>query len=102
MHVAEPLDATWSARSEVDILAASIKPVMARGGLRPHDLATDCRSKTCRISASFDRSADARKWATMLVTQLGGTLSQVKMTVLPEPDGGSEVRIYGVRRVARG
>lgn len=97
-HQAEPLDASWSALSEADILSASIEPVMMESGLQPKDIATDCRSSTCRISARFAESGDAQNWAGMLITQMGGTLSQVKMTVLPLPDGSSEVRIYGARK----
>jgi hypothetical protein len=102
-HKAEPLDVGWSASSEADILSASIEPVMMDSGLLPKDIATDCRSNTCRISARFAESGDAQNWAGMLITQMAGTLSQVKMTVLPQPDGSSEVRIYGARKLsARG
>jgi hypothetical protein len=97
-HTTEPVDVSWSASSEADILSAAIEPVMLESGLQPKGIATDCRSNTCRISARFAESGDAQSWAGMLITQLGGTLSQVKMTVLPLPDGSSEVRIYGARK----
>jgi len=99
-HKAEALDVGWSASSEANILSASIEPVMTESGFQPKDIATDCRSNTCRISARFAESGDAQNWAGMLVTQLGGTLSQVKMTVLPQPDGSSEVLIYGARKLS--
>jgi hypothetical protein len=99
-HQAEPLDVGWSASSEADILSAAIEPVMVDSGFQPRDIATDCRSNTCRISARFAESGDAQNWAGMLITQMGGTLSQVKMTVLPQPDGSSEVRIYGARKLS--
>lgn len=99
-HKGEPLDASWSASSEANILSASIEPVMVESGLQPKDVSADCRSNTCRISARFTESGDAQSWAGMLITQLGGTLSQVKMTVLPQPDGSSEVRIYGARKLS--
>lgn len=96
-HRAEPVDAAWSAQSEVDILSASVEPVMIQGGFQPRDVATECRSRTCRISARFANSGDAQDWSDSLVMQMGGTLSQVKATILPQRDGSSEVRIYGAR-----
>lgn len=101
-HRAEPIDAAWSAQSEVNILSASVTPVMIQAGFSPDKVATDCRSRTCRISAQFASSGDAQGWANRLLTQMGGTLSQVKMTLLPQADGSFEVRMYGARKQSSG
>jgi hypothetical protein len=99
-HKAEPIDAAWSSQSEVNILSATTTKVMTQAGFKPQDVATDCRSKTCRISARFADSGDAEDWGDRLVTQMGPTLSQVKTTVIKLPDGSSEIRMYGARKMA--
>jgi hypothetical protein len=97
-HKAESIDTAWSAQSETAILSTSIDPLMSQSGLMPKDLSADCRSSTCRISARFAESTDAQSWATMMVTQMAGTMSQARMAVMQLPDGSSEVRIYGARK----
>jgi hypothetical protein len=96
-HQAESIDALWSATSEQSVVAASVAPVMAQAGYKPQDVATDCRSRTCRISARFESSTEARGWADRLLTQMAGTISQAKVAVLPRDDGSFEVRVYGAR-----
>jgi hypothetical protein len=97
-HLAEPVDAGWSAQSEDRIVAASTTDVMARAGFAPQNLATDCRSHTCRISAQFTSAIAAKAWAERLLTQMGGTIGQAKVAVLPQSNGGYEVRVYGGRK----
>jgi hypothetical protein len=100
LHKAEPVDAAWSAQSETAVLSTTTQPLLAQSGLKPQDLATDCRSSTCRISARFAQSTDAESWAQMMVTEMAGTMSQARMAVVQLPDGSSEVHIYGVRKGA--
>jgi len=100
LHQAEPIDASWSAQAETAVLSTTTEPMMAQSGLKPQDLDTDCHSRTCRISARFAESTDAQSWATMMVTELAGTMSQARVAVTQLPDGSSEVRIYGSRKDA--
>lgn len=97
-HKAEPVDPAWSAQSEVSLMSAAIQPVALQSELKPRDITTDCRSRTCRVSARFSNSGDASEWGGRVITQMGGTLAQVKMTVIPQPDGSSEIRMYGSRK----
>lgn len=99
-HQAEPVDAAWSAQSEINIMSASITPVVLQAGFKPQNVVTDCRSRTCSISASFTSAGDAEDWGDRVVNQMGGTLSQVKTTVIQLPDGRSEIRMYGARKQA--
>jgi len=100
LHQAEPIDAGWSAQAETAVLSTTTDTLMAQSGLKPQDFDTDCHSKTCKISARFKESTDAQSWATMMVTELAGTMSQARVAVTQLPDGSSEVRIYGSRKEA--
>jgi hypothetical protein len=97
-HAAESIDPVWSASQEQNLAMASESQVMSQAGFAPQDVDTDCRSSSCRISAHFDNSADARDWAERLLTQMAGTIGQARVAVLPQPDGRFEVRVYGSRR----
>jgi len=97
-HRAEPLDAAWSAASEQSFTVATSTPVMAAAGFKPQDVSTDCRSRTCRVSARFSSALDAQDWADRLVTQMGATIANARVAVLPQSDGSYEVRVFGARK----
>ena len=97
-HEAETIDPEWSATLEQGIEVASGAQVMAQAGFHPKDVSTECRSKSCRISARFDNSGEARDWADRLLTQMAGSIGQARVAVLPQADGSFEVRVYGARR----
>lgn len=97
-HSAETIDPVWSTTAEQGVAVASESQVMAQAGFSPQDVSMDCRSRSCRISARFDNSGEARDWADRLLTQMAGTIGQARVAVLPQPDGRFEVRVYGSRR----
>ena len=94
----EPVDAAWSAASEQSFVVASESQVMARAGFKPQDVSTECRSRTCRISATFDSALDAKDWANRMLVQMGPTIANARVAVLPQPDGRYEVRVFGARK----
>jgi len=97
-HRAEPLDAAWAAKTEHALADIAGSEVMATTGIAARDYAADCRSSTCRISASFESASDAQDWGTFFLTGSGDAMRQAKLMIVPGPDGTAEVRVYGVRR----
>jgi len=71
---------------------------MAGTGLKPDDVAIDCRATTCRVVGEFAKRGDAEDWALFYVTSAGGNvLTQTRMAYVTRPDGSTEVRIYATR-----
>lgn len=97
-HRAEPIDATWAAQARSDLGAIVESEALKTSGIEPSDYTADCRSSTCRISANFTSSGNAEDWGTFFLASSGKTLRQAKMTIIQNPQGGAEVRIYGARR----
>lgn len=97
-HRAEPVDAAWAARTEHALADIAGSDVMTTTGIAARDYAADCRSSTCRITASFKSAGDAQDWGTFFVTGTGDAIRQAKLMIVPGPDGAAEVRVYGVRR----
>jgi hypothetical protein len=97
-HRAEPVDAAWAARTEHALADIARSEVMTSTGIAARDYAADCRSSTCRISASFKSASDAEDWGTFFVTGTGDAIRQAKLMIVPGPGGTAEVRVYGVRR----
>ena len=82
-----------------DLLVETISgETMASTGLRPSNVDIACKQASCRIVGSFDRMGDAQDWALFYITAAGGNvLSQTRMVFVPQPGGGTEVRIYSNR-----
>jgi hypothetical protein len=97
-HRAEPVDAAWASKAKADLDAIVTSEAIVASGIKPADYSADCRSATCRISAEFKSSGDAEDWGTFYLASSGKTIRQAKMTIVQNPAGGSEVRIYGTRR----
>ncbi len=71
---------------------------MAGTGLKPDDVAIDCRATTCRVVGEFAKRGDAEDWALFYVTSAGGNvLTQTRMAYVTRPDGSTEVRIFATR-----
>jgi hypothetical protein len=97
-HKAQSVDSSRSAQAEVDIMAAAIQPNMVKAGPSPQDFSAECRSRTCRISASFDSTIAAQNFGINLISRMGGTLAQSQMLLERQADGRVEVRVYGSRK----
>ena len=73
-------------------------PTMISTGTKPDNSRIDCRAHLCRIDANFAKAGDAQDWATFYLTAAGEKkLSQSRVIFLPQPGGGSQVRIFGKR-----
>jgi hypothetical protein len=99
-HEAETIDPVWSATVEQGLEAASVSQVMTAAGFNPQGVSSDCRSRSCRISARFSSASEARDWADRLLTQMAGNIVQARVAVLPQTDGSFEVRVYGSRKAS--
>lgn len=97
-HAAEPVDAAWAGQAEPALSDLAARPEMAVAGFKPDQYKADCRSRSCRITATFDDADDARDWGEMLITGSGKVFNQSRLLVVPTADGRQEVRIFGSRR----
>jgi hypothetical protein len=70
---------------------------LTSSGIKPESSRIDCRARLCRISADFAKAGDAQDWAVFYVTVAGPNFTQSRVVYVPQPGGGSEVRIYAAR-----
>ena len=97
-HRKQPIDAAWKGVAETSMRNIQDGEALKTTGFTPQDFRSDCRSQSCRISATFDRGADAQDWATMFTTMTGAEFRSARYVTLPTADGKTEIRIYGNRR----
>lgn len=94
---ADAPDAAGGAAAETRLEEAVVGSDMASTGLVPDDLAVDCRRTMCRVSADFTKAGDAEDWAMMYLSAAGGAISRARTVQVRQPDGSTQVIIYGVR-----
>lgn len=97
-HRSEPIDAAWKGVAETSMRSIAGGDALKQTGFAPQDFASDCRSRSCRVTAVFDTAADAQDWATMFTTMTGSDFRSARYVTVPTADGKTEVRIYGNRR----
>lgn len=97
-HRAERVEAGWKAQAESALSDIATSRDLEMSGIAPSTYASDCRSSTCRTSATFSTHGDAQDWGTMFLTMSGTTVRQARLMVLPNADGTYELRVYGTRR----
>lgn len=95
---AEPVDAAWAGRAEPALAKILDDEGIAISGLKPASYRADCRSNQCRISAVFGTHADADDWGTMYMNMTGETFHETRSMLIRQPDGTTELRIYGYRK----
>lgn len=97
-HRKQPVDAAWKGEAETAMRGIQEGDALKGTGFEPQEFASDCRSSSCRISATFDSMVDAQDWATMFTTMTGSQFRSARYVTTRLPDGRTEVRIYGNRR----
>jgi hypothetical protein len=97
-HASQPVDAAWKGPAEATLGRAVESDALARTGMSPEDVRTDCRSSSCKVTATFPDPQAAQDWATMFTAMTGSTFQSARFVTVPTPGGGVEVRIYGTRR----
>lgn len=97
-HSRQPVDAAWKGAAETSMRNIQEGDALKSTGFTPQDFRSDCRSQSCRISATFDSAVDAQDWATMFTTMTGSDFRSARYVTVPTADGKIEIRIYGNRR----
>ena len=97
-HRKQPVDPAWKGATETSMQAIQEGEALKATGFSPQEFRSDCRSSSCRVSATFDSIADAQDWATMFTTMTGSDFRSARYVTVPTADGKTEIRIYGNRR----
>ena len=97
-HRAEAIDAAWSSRAQHELMDLASGSAIAQTGLAPQSFDSDCRSRTCKVSAAFADYNDAQDWANFFLTGSGATFAQAELFVDRGANGKTNVLIFGARR----
>jgi hypothetical protein len=97
-HSQQPVDAAWKARAERELEQVARDGALEKAALAARALQTDCRSSSCRVSASFDSRSNAEDWALLFSTMTGSQFRAARYVTVQADDGSVQLRLYGQRR----
>lgn len=97
-HRVEAVDATWSPQAQRALAELAADAGLVETGLAPQAFDSECRTRTCRVSATFADYNAAQDWANFFLTGSGGTFAQAELFVDRDTNGKTNVLIFGVRR----
>jgi hypothetical protein len=98
LHAAEPVDPAWKQEAEAALESITASDTIAASGISPASYRADCRSRSCRVSATFGSSGDAEDWQNMFVTMTGDTFQRTRMHVVRTGPEAYSLEIFGARR----
>jgi len=94
----EPVDTAWSSIAEHALVDVAHSPALAETGITPDAWSTQCRSRSCKVTAVFGDYDDAQDWANFFLTGTGSTLAQAELSIQRGADNATHVLIFGARR----
>lgn len=94
----EPIDGTWAAGKETQMLQASISTPIQTAQVVPRNFTATCRSSTCALHAEFPNRGAATDWLTLFSAAMGGDMPNISFRFNMNPDGSVRLEGYGLGR----
>lgn len=94
----EPVDKTWAAGKEAEMLEASVSDQIRTANAIPSNLEVQCRRHICKVGSDFASVGLAEDWVILFATAMGGRMPNMSYKYTPNPDGTTHVEAYGLAR----
>lgn len=94
----EPVDAAWAARKERALASANDAPQIREVGAKPLAFSSQCRSRTCLISADFASTVAVADWVSLYTLVAGPEVARAAMQRSDNPDGTIHLQVYASAR----
>jgi hypothetical protein len=95
-YAGEPVDAAWAGAKEAALAQASVSPQIRELGVEPGNLAVDCRSTMCRITADFPSTSAGDDWFTLYMNNVATDVPVASYKYNRKPDGTYTIDVYAV------
>ena len=94
----EPVNRSWASKTEDALVDAASSDDVAKSGVMPAAIDTQCRSSRCRIITRFAAGSDVESWTSAYILNTAGTLGRLETVESRRPDGSIDLEIYGSRQ----
>jgi hypothetical protein len=99
-YESEAIDPAWSNTTRQALISPALtaSDQIRATHSEPSNLAVDCRSTTCRITADFPTTVAADDWSTLYITGAGDRLPNASLQKTANADGSVHLEIYATAR----
>jgi hypothetical protein len=94
----EPVDPAWAGGKEAALAQLATSPQMQEIGAEPKNLAVDCKSTMCKVTADFPSTSAGDDWFTLYMNSVGAQVPTASYKYVRNPDGSYSINVYAVGR----
>ena len=95
---AEKVDKTWAAQKETELSGVATSEALAQAKIVPKSFDVDCKTTVCRLNGTFSTLGEAEDWTLYYMSSVGNALPNTTVSKTQNPDGTTNVEIYGRAR----
>jgi hypothetical protein len=97
-HRNETVDPGWSNAKEVALTKLATSDQIQQLGVDARNMAVDCRTSMCRITADFDSMAAGDDWVVLYMNNAAQQLPAASYKYIQHPDGTVTINVYAIGR----
>jgi|SRR5687768_682858 len=94
----EPVDAAWAGAKEAELLGLGVSDPMRQMGAEPQNMAVDCKSSMCRITADFASMSKGDDWFALYMNNVGDKVPVASYKYVQNADGTVSINVYAAGR----
>jgi hypothetical protein len=94
----ETVDPAWAGGKEAALSQLAMSPQMREIGAEPKNLAVDCKSTMCKVTADFPSTSAGDDWFTLYMNNVGAQVPVASYKYVRNPDGSYSINVYAVGR----
>ena len=95
---AEKIDRAWAAQKETELSGVATSEALAQAKIVPKSFDVDCKTTVCRLNGTFSTLSEAEDWTLYYMSSVGNALPNTTVSKTQNPDGTTNVEIYGRAR----
>jgi hypothetical protein len=94
----EPVDAAWATAKQAELTDLSVSQQIRELGVEPENMAVDCKSTMCRVTADFASTSAGDDWFTLYMANVGAKVPVASYKYIQNPDGTVTINLYALGR----
>ena len=95
---AEKVDQAWATQKETELSGVATSAALAQAKIVPKSFDVDCKTTVCRLNGTFSTLGEAEDWTLYYMSSVGNALPNTVVSKTQNPDGTTNVEIYGRAR----
>lgn len=97
-YAQESVDTAWAGPKETELVGLAVSDQIRQLGVEPSNMAVDCKSRMCHITADFPSMTAGDDWFSLYMNNVGEKLPVAAYKYVQNPDGTVSINLYAIGR----